>query len=72
MTQAEASIVHPLAVTVRMPGSRRYLDKKDIPSSRPLNVSGYILPSMSWRVMAIDWVYSHSSSGTGLIQMHFS
>ena len=35
-------------------GPARHLDRKDIPSSRPRSVRGYILPSISCRVIAID------------------
>jgi hypothetical protein len=55
----------------RLP-AERYLERKDIPSSSPLSVSGYICPCTSLWVMAIDWVYCHSSSGVGFIQISLS
>ena len=49
-----------------------YLDRYDIPSSSPLRLRGYMCPSIRRLVMETDWVYSHSSWGTGFIQMTFS
>jgi hypothetical protein len=43
-----------------------YLTNSRIALSRPSSVSGYIRSPISWRMMRIDWVKSHSCSGTGL------
>ena len=39
-----------------------------IARSSPSSVSGYIRSPISWRIMRIEWVCSHSRSGTGLSQ----
>src|SRR5262249_37645557 len=48
----------------------RYRPNSRIAASSPSSVSGYIRLPMSWRIIRIDSVKSHSRSGTELSHTH--